>query len=737
MSSMNVEARKRLIALLATADENFLIAIANKGLLRRAYKDLEEFTPLIEETDREIIVRGPDWTVWMPPEGPTKARDDTKATGITRQILAATIYLRDYWHSGICESASELSIHEPAKIYEGSAPKQSIENIKDTYRSKNEHSAGKSIKQALLEINFETLSKWAGKKLLDEALDHCNSLLDLEVNEQIGLILRSDQHEIEVRVLPTTKKGIGLLEEVLSTAPKTLHKRWVLSAILALKHKEGAALAAPSSIQKTDVESPRTRTQILQDTFTALSKMLTTGIAHPSQRMVERLATLSMSASAVHLPRLAHMLRSLAEDVSLMIDRDTNADSHRLFASMCRISALVRALEAVAPDVPLELAGAARSQYKKLGTLALTGVGAYPWQTSSGYTGLTVLFWNVDKQRFFSWSASRPAQSLRGFDESQVYRLESPWSGSKSPEKICRSSFTLSNASANIQGRLSGSAETIAFSGDSNLTPNQIVFGDRLFSNWSKLSKYAASQFPTGLKLLNPLDLIVVVEPKIWGERFFDDMQQALCWKLEDVSATPVLMTLPWNETNERAIHFFEALKPEKEAIEKLVVRINFDGSGFTLQPISLITGGTQNGEYLLNPFFDHQLIESKQSNLINKLRQKFKRDIIQTRMTGDDEWDEILHITSLNPKVPFAIKNTLAETEGLLLQIAESGINGSIARKDDRIGQLSASLTHCGLGELAKSLKTVSEAEATSESVLWSGYLCNLHWQVMTQLTL
>ena len=105
--------------------------------------------------------------------------------------------------------------------------------------------------------------------------------------------------------------------------------------------------------------------------------------------------------------------------------------------------------------------------------------------------------------------------------------------------------------------------------------------------------------------------------------------------------------------------------------------------------------------------------------------------------MTGDDEWDEILHITSLNPKVPFAIKNTLAETEGLLLQIAESGINGSIARKDDRIGQLSASLTHCGLGELAKSLKTVSEAEATSESVLWSGYLCNLHWQVMTQLTL
>ena len=48
-----------------------------------------------EETDAAMLVRGPGWVVTMPPEGPARATDDTKATGVTRQILTATLYLRD------------------------------------------------------------------------------------------------------------------------------------------------------------------------------------------------------------------------------------------------------------------------------------------------------------------------------------------------------------------------------------------------------------------------------------------------------------------------------------------------------------------------------------------------------------------------------------------------------------------------------------------------------------------
>ncbi len=70
-------------------------ASANKGLVRRAQKGPGSRRPWCARGDRRgrAWVRGPGWVVTMPPEGPVRATDDTKATGVTRQILTATIYL--------------------------------------------------------------------------------------------------------------------------------------------------------------------------------------------------------------------------------------------------------------------------------------------------------------------------------------------------------------------------------------------------------------------------------------------------------------------------------------------------------------------------------------------------------------------------------------------------------------------------------------------------------------------
>jgi hypothetical protein len=94
---MNAEDRAKLHAILASFDEAGLIALANKGLVRRAQKDLEAGGLQHEETAEAILVRGPGWVVSMPPDGPAHATDDTKATGASRQILTATMYLRDQW----------------------------------------------------------------------------------------------------------------------------------------------------------------------------------------------------------------------------------------------------------------------------------------------------------------------------------------------------------------------------------------------------------------------------------------------------------------------------------------------------------------------------------------------------------------------------------------------------------------------------------------------------------------
>src|SRR5262245_342563 len=77
--------RERLRVILNSLDEVGLVALANKGLVRRAAKDFASITMQVEETEVALIVRGPDFTVAMPPDGPAKAKDDTKASGVTRQ----------------------------------------------------------------------------------------------------------------------------------------------------------------------------------------------------------------------------------------------------------------------------------------------------------------------------------------------------------------------------------------------------------------------------------------------------------------------------------------------------------------------------------------------------------------------------------------------------------------------------------------------------------------------------
>src|SRR5262249_20236916 len=128
------------------------------------------------------------------------------------------------------------------------------------------------------------------------------------------------------------------------------------------------------------------------------------------------------------------------------------ADTARLFDRVCLTDALARALAAAGSQLPVSLAGRHRTQYDPVGDLALAGVGAYPWQTASGYAGLTVVLWDRGGKRFLTWTASRPVGGLGRFDVGQAYRAEPVWAGGGPPECLSRSQFTLRDARSNPIG---------------------------------------------------------------------------------------------------------------------------------------------------------------------------------------------------------------------------------------------------------------------------------------------
>src|SRR4051812_2204808 len=149
--------RDRLTRLLASFDEAGLVALANVGLVRRARKDLEAGGVSSEETDTAVIVRGPGWAGTMPPGGPPKGTDPTKATGITRQILAATIYLRDKWAA---EQPTGGSRPPLAEAQPGAPPPPAAPPGPPP---------GEALAEAVLALTPDDLRKWAGKTALRDA----------------------------------------------------------------------------------------------------------------------------------------------------------------------------------------------------------------------------------------------------------------------------------------------------------------------------------------------------------------------------------------------------------------------------------------------------------------------------------------------------------------------------------------------------------------------------------------
>ena len=181
--------------------------------------------------------------------------------------------------------------------------------------------------------------------------------------------------------------------------------------------------------------------------------------------------------------------------------------------------ALAKALAAAGERPPRSLVGSHRTDYLPAGDLRLAGVGAYPWKTASGYEGLTVLFWDMDGSHFRTWGVGRPSSGAAHFSPLIAYRGEAVWPGGGAPEQLSRTSFTLRQARANAQGRLSGSAQTTV--ADAVPTdPANLDFAGRIFTNWRQLSAYALGTYPLGLTEPNVLDRVVVLRPRSGASGF-------------------------------------------------------------------------------------------------------------------------------------------------------------------------------------------------------------------------
>lgn len=594
---------KRLKQVLHAIDDEALVSLANRGLLRRAQKDLETATPTILTVEAEQVrVQLVDAIVEVP-ELPIRSTCSCPAAGVCRHILAALLYLRDTVEVLEPEFPEQGQPVVSGELTADTAPESAAE-----WSSPEATAAGGTGSEAIVakeatpvaspslapadvlgNLSDEVLQKWSSKPTFRKAEKMLAANVPFEIDTSESFVMRFPTHNISCRWIPSG----GLLGMHCSCQAENVCEHLV-AAILAYQISLGKRQRSIPQASLTESSgAPRTRAEVLTSVGVVLREMIVLGLARLTSGTAQRLLTLAVSAHGVDLPRLENALKTLADEVQLALRRDAQANSTHFIAQAARLEALRTALS---KSTAAELVGQHRTQYYEVGGITVRGLGAQRWKSKNGYQGLTVIFWDESRSDWATWNDTRPV-GLPGFDPERRFRMEGPWGGCDSPEEAARSILQLSRVSRNLQGRLSGRSSTQALVLGFT-QPREVPV---VITNWTQLAERAQQAFGCGLAERRDNADLVLLAPTSWGVSQYDSLRQTLMRPVADETGRTVNLWLPFSDENAAGIDFLEQHQPT--ATVGVLGAVRLVSSQICVEPISL---------YLADQFVHLTLLPSK-----------------------------------------------------------------------------------------------------------------------------
>ena len=555
--------RPALLAQLLSFDDEAFVALANRGLLRRAYKDLESSPPrLLEEGAEHLLLECGAYQLRFDLRGPAFAQCSCPASGVCQHILTAALGLRE-----ILAEPGETLAAEPA-------PDQR-----------------QALIQTLLALPQAELLKHAGKPGYRWAWQFV-----MDLDQPHGLQIAGEQNlTLTLGTPPLTLRYMGgPLGGMLADQRSGALEKYQVAAVLALRRWQGLELIAPEPVGAANAESSpvlrdAARRRLRASARQLLEESVAVGLAHLSSAMQQRYVTLAVWAQGADYPRLALSLRRLADQVQLLLERAAGADGQRLFDELSRCYALLQALETAAQrgEEPARLLGQARSQYTPSAALELWGLGASAWRSASGYQGLSLVFWSPAQQGFLSCTEVRPVLQ-RSFNPLTRYRSAGPWSGLLSPAHASGRRLSLMGGQVNGEGRLSvaESVQATLLEPLSSAQCGQLPAAQ----DWNALLQARSAQRRSLLTPVRPMNDWTLLQPAAVGAVQFDRARQVLVWPLRDRSGATLWVELVYSAYSRHAIGRIEQLASEPWVEgTRLVARV-FERAGTLIaEPLSLI----------------------------------------------------------------------------------------------------------------------------------------------------
>ncbi len=511
---------------LAEIDDEYLIGLTNKGIVKRAYKDKETAVVKILKLEEEAALQIDGETVILSlPLGDSKCSCPSRS--ICKHIISGILFLKE-------QTAC------------------SDEDAEDITSEENTDSTDKreTLWNEIRSFPEKDLLKVMGTRRLASFLTRVGKEVRPEIEESSVFTIQLPGENITVKLLsPLEYSSCSCHKKELC-----VHKA---EAILWCRLKAGVfSLKDLEEFQKKD--SPLDTVQIKNAAVQMkdyLEELMTTGLSRVSPDVTDSLERFAIISHNAGLADFERAFRGLGTLYQSYLSRQASFLTVDLMKKLTGLYSRVNnILETEGIAQLVKEAGEFHADYLAVGDLDLTGITIEHFEDVSGYEGETVYFLETKTDKWYTYTVARPVFYDKRKKWGKPQKAEAPWGLNCSLENLITLRIHLMDAKCDERRRLSSSKET---RGEilGTCEPDPEEFPRWYYEDFGKLF----SERITGQNR----DL-VFIQPAFCEKAVFSKTEQMLSMTLYDRQKREVILELPYSKEDARSIRYLEKIREEE-----------------------------------------------------------------------------------------------------------------------------------------------------------------------------
>jgi len=583
--------------LLADVDDDYLIGISNKGIVKRAYKDMDEVPAVIGGMGEEAEVKVGEETVKVRfPLGESKCTCPSRS--ICRHVIQAILLLRK---SCLAEGAGgddEETAEQDNTGQEASQQETAGQEASQQETARQEASqqgAASKVSSEIEEYPLAKLKKIIGNRQLQVMLNQYLSGIKPTIQYSSIVTVQLPEQGILVKLLSPLEYSSCTCHKKEFCVHKALAVLWCQLEAGKVKKEDLAAEAAESPAFEMNKAG-----EAAEQMKGFLEELFCTGLSRTSPDVLDYLERLAIISHNAGLAKFEGYFRSLSDSYDRYFQRKAAFQTTDLMEQIARLYKRVDLLEAAVRSGDskevLNHAGEFRADYIPVGNLDLIGIAMERFQTQTGYEGETIYFLEENTKQWYTYTNARPMFYETGRNRKYMEKAEAPWGLNIAIEDLAKVRIHLVGAKCDARKRLSSSQETRGeIMGERKLEISDVecwyyedfgkLFTERIEQprkNWL----YGQEEQQKGIEL-------VFVQPAFCVKADFSQTGQQLTLPLYDRSGREIVIEVKYSKRESGTIRYLERISEKEPScfLGKIYLR---DGR-IRMYPVTVCKELTQN----------------------------------------------------------------------------------------------------------------------------------------------